>query len=918
MQLENKQFGNYRLTKLLGRGGMAEVWLAMQVTLNREVALKVLNQRQDTENNFVQRFEREAQAVARLEHPVILPVIDYGQSDGYLYIVTPYIRGGNLQEQINRQPLSRGHAFDLFDRVLGGLAFAHRKGILHRDLKPSNILLHEDGRPIIADFGLAKTLTQSIDVSLTETGVILGSPAYMAPEQFMGYADVRSDLYSMGVILYQLLTGHIPYSGTTALEIGMRHMNDPLPLPHPQVPPALEAFLAKALQKHSENRFATAEEMGAGFHAAASLLTPAELALRPVVRVGRPHSPLGPYTPGPYPGERMQMTPTPTPTPGPFLESTTPSEPATSPLIPRVDRARAVEMAAPRSENFPASPSVTPESDLTQFHQPLSQTPPEPALSPNPRSGMGGLKIGLAIALVVLVGLIIGVVFLLPKNSTGPTDVAQTTTQPSRPPVTTAGVSTSAGANLTPGSPGATTALPVTTGSPTTAAPTTAAPTTAPTVGPIATAGLPTPAPLTRLNLTGHAGPINMVSWSPDGRSFVTASDDKTLKIWDTNSGKPTLTLDDKNNPNADRVLSAAWSSDGQYVVFGTADKFVKVYSLKTQAVVDDAKANQAVTSVVMPPDTASFIPYPGPGELDTWHFVQSNRGPKLPLDNGVSVTALAYAPDGKYLAVGLNDGRVVLWDVAADKAQTTARGNLALPDAGPVVALSWTPNGKTLVVGSQKGLAVYPVDVAAGTLGKAAFSQGVPGTVQTLALSADGSRVALGSTSGEVQLFSLETNKRLNLFSSGTATILGLHWSADKEQVQAVVGGAVPALLSFSANRPAARSLKVSLRPLNNTKVIGTGVITEGDDGTVTVTLQIENLDPGQHLAHVHEGSCLQQGPIVYPLTPLQAGPDGKASSTATFKADFNSITGGRYYLNVHNSQGDAIPSASCGEITT
>ncbi len=280
MELHNKQLGSYQLLALIGKGGMAEVWSGTQLSLNREVAIKVIPNKKD-ELRLAERFEREAHAVAQLDHPAILPVIDYGSTDEYLYLIMPYVRGGSLLERIRREPLSRMQALRIFEQTLSGLSYAHRQGIIHRDLKPGNILLYQDNRAVIADFGVAKTLKE--DVSLTQTGVAVGSPEYMAPEQFMGQTTVRTDLYSMGVILYQLLTGRPLYSGTTSWEIAMRHMNDPLPLPHPLIPLPLEQFLNKALQKRPEARFASAEDMEAGLHQAIIHLSQAELDFHPAM-----------------------------------------------------------------------------------------------------------------------------------------------------------------------------------------------------------------------------------------------------------------------------------------------------------------------------------------------------------------------------------------------------------------------------------------------------------------------------------------------------------------------------------------------------------------------------------------------------------------------------------------------------------
>ena len=281
MKLEEKQLGAYRLISLIGKGGFAEVWLAEQLNLNRQVAVKVIPEvpRDLADQHYIERFTREAKAVAQLDHSGILPVIDYGRTDGYLYLVTPYVRGGSLQKRLNHESLRRAEAFDIFERVMEGLAYAHQHGIVHRDLKPGNILLHNDGRAVIADFGVAKIENDTL--ALTQNGMILGSPEYMAPEQLMGYAEYRSDLYSMGIILYQLLTGRVPFTGSTPWEVGIHQLRDAIPLPDVLVPLPMELFLAKALQKRPEERFANAPEMLQAFQKAKGYLTPDELQMRP-------------------------------------------------------------------------------------------------------------------------------------------------------------------------------------------------------------------------------------------------------------------------------------------------------------------------------------------------------------------------------------------------------------------------------------------------------------------------------------------------------------------------------------------------------------------------------------------------------------------------------------------------------------
>ncbi len=281
MKLENKQIGDYRLNSLIGKGGMAEVWLASQMKLNRQIAIKVIPEilADEDEDHFVERLANEAQAIARLEHSNILPIIDFGSSNGFVYLVMPYMRGGSLQQLLNREMLSRHNLAVIYRDILNGLSFIHGNGFIHRDLKPANILFYADGRAVISDFGMAKDVSNK--VQLTMSGFTVGSPEYMSPEQFMGVADSRCDLYAMGVILYQMLTGRVPYSGSTALHVGMRHLNDPLPLPDPLIPVSLEMFLRQALQKKPQYRFDTVQNMTVAFNRAINKLSSEELNFQP-------------------------------------------------------------------------------------------------------------------------------------------------------------------------------------------------------------------------------------------------------------------------------------------------------------------------------------------------------------------------------------------------------------------------------------------------------------------------------------------------------------------------------------------------------------------------------------------------------------------------------------------------------------
>jgi serine/threonine-protein kinase PpkA len=271
---DSKQPGNYELLNLVGKGRLAEVWLARQVHLNFAVALKIITDRRG--NKLLRQFEQEVDVLARLEHPNILTPVDYGNTGDYLYLAMPLATGGSLKTRLTDSQFSQTEALQLFDRILVGLDFAHSNGIIHGDLKPANILFltHDLTRPVISDFGLSNTLNLNEDISLTLTGSITGSPEYMAPEQFTGHTGQASDQYAAAVILFELLTGQNLYQGNTAWELGMRHTNDPLPLPHRRIPACLELFFATALNKSPDRRFKNTKEMRAAFYKAISQPSP--------------------------------------------------------------------------------------------------------------------------------------------------------------------------------------------------------------------------------------------------------------------------------------------------------------------------------------------------------------------------------------------------------------------------------------------------------------------------------------------------------------------------------------------------------------------------------------------------------------------------------------------------------------------
>lgn len=271
--LAGQTLGKYRLVEKLGQGGMAQVYKAYQPDLDRYVAIKVLHPHLTADEEFAARFHREARAIAALEHPNSVRVYDF-DTDGVAFLVMEYLQGTCLKARLH--DLNCRHALmDLGEavRIIGALAdaldYAHRHGVVHRDVKPANVILTTDGRPVLTDFGIARMVDATV---ITGSNGTLGTPAYMSPEQGKGEpGDARSDIYALGVMLYQLCTNHLPFDADTPYAIILKHLTAPLPPPRslrPDLPEAVERVILKALAKDPNDRYQTAGEMGRALRAA--------------------------------------------------------------------------------------------------------------------------------------------------------------------------------------------------------------------------------------------------------------------------------------------------------------------------------------------------------------------------------------------------------------------------------------------------------------------------------------------------------------------------------------------------------------------------------------------------------------------------------------------------------------------------
>ena len=261
--LTGTRVGQYEIVERLGGGGMAVVYRAVQQPLGREVALKALSSELFQDDGFVKRFETEAKTLAKLDHPNILPIYDFELNDGVAYLTMPLIRGGTLRDVLNRGALDTLTAWRYLREIGDGLQHAHDAGIVHRDLKPTNVLIHADGRAMLADFGLARGAGQP--THLTTIGLAIGTPGYMAPEQVMGHdVDKRADVYAMGVLTFEMLTGRLPFIGSNRMEVAYSTVNAPIPSAvkiNAALPDELDQLLAKVLAKDPAQRPQTVREL---------------------------------------------------------------------------------------------------------------------------------------------------------------------------------------------------------------------------------------------------------------------------------------------------------------------------------------------------------------------------------------------------------------------------------------------------------------------------------------------------------------------------------------------------------------------------------------------------------------------------------------------------------------------------------
>ena len=266
--LVGRTIGRYRILEQIGQGGMSSVYRAVDLTTSRTVAIKIISPYLANGAQFQARFEREIRLLRRLQHPHIIPILDYGEAEGLAFIVMPFVASGTLHERLQAGPLDPIRGGRIVDQLASALSYAHENGVVHRDVKPSNVLLDEQGNAVLSDFGFARP--QDTSQNLTGSALI-GTPAYMSPEQCRGEPiDARSDQYSFAIMLYQITTGQLPFDGETPMALAMKHVSVPLPRPRavsPSLPEGVELVLIRALAKDPALRFDSVKDLNRAFQA---------------------------------------------------------------------------------------------------------------------------------------------------------------------------------------------------------------------------------------------------------------------------------------------------------------------------------------------------------------------------------------------------------------------------------------------------------------------------------------------------------------------------------------------------------------------------------------------------------------------------------------------------------------------------
>jgi WD40 repeat protein/tRNA A-37 threonylcarbamoyl transferase component Bud32 len=779
--LIGRQLGQYTIIAMLGSGGMATVYRAQQTSIRRDVAVKVIETKLTDNPEFIRRFEREAQTVANLNHPHILKVFDFGNQDGLIYLVMELQAGGSLAARLKANgKLDAEDVARYLDQIGAALDHAHNRGVIHRDLKPQNVLLDQDNNAILSDFGIARIAGDM--TRMTGSGMAMGTPSYMAPEQWYGRdVDARTDVYALAVMTYELLAGALPFTGDTPPTLMYQHLNDPPPpirrLRH-DLPQSVEKVLIKGMAKRPEARFQSASEFASAFREALSGKTPKGVDIAAAQRPMTPQQ--GTETkvsvPVPRAPERRRpsvliglgaltilvlsaviallllervATPAPLDTTATALSVLVADLPTETPIFtamvtPTATPTFTATATLTPSRTFTPQPTLPPRlaAQATAFSQATFDVQTAaPTLTQAAQRTGDAARIATATAYQA-------------ELSAALTEIAQTLT---------ATVWTKTPTN-TP------TFTPTHTFTPTfTATPTrtfTPSHTPTPTPAPISVANLGSV--VTLQTLTGHAGLVRSVAWSPDGRYLASASADNTIRVRDAGTGQTLRVL----TGHAGTVWSAAWSPDGRYLASGSSDRTVRVLDAADGRLLRTLEGHtNYMSSVAWSPDGRYLASGSRDNTVRVW---DAGTGQLLRTLTGHTnwVNSVAWSPDGRYLASASSDYTVRVWNAGTGQLLRMLTGHTDW-----VRSVAWSPDGRYLASGSDDRT-VRVWDAGTGRLLRTLT--GHTGYVWSVAWSPDGRYLASGSRDNTVRVWDAASGTLLRTLEGHTSGVNSVAWSPD------------------------------------------------------------------------------------------------------------------------------------------
>ncbi len=652
MSTSYPSLGKYQIIQEIGRGGMGAVYKAHDPFLNRTVAIKVLAPHLAWEQAFVDRFLREARAVAQLRHPNIIDVHDVGQDGNSYYFVMAYLPGMSLKDLLSQKGrLQPAQALPILHQLADALDYAHCKGLIHRDVKPANVMFDERGQAVLTDFGIVKAAEES---RLTTTGVSIGTPHYMAPEQIQGKGiDARTDQYALGIIAFEMLAGCVPFDAATTTAVLYKQVNEPPPSVTafcPDLPSAAEAALNRALSKSPAGRFTTCGEFVSALQQA----------------VSQPARPIAP----PAPTQLVRSVESKRQAPPVHHPVAQPQPAATSPAR-KGGGVPVLLLAGTGVVALTLIALVVVALVAVTLSKKPAPTVPQPAAAISPDN---------AAKTVTLARLGIKASNMAFSSdgkwmASGSDDKAIKLWDTSswREAVIFIGRSNRVtsvafspdGKLLASGSDEKTVQL------------------------------WDVPGQREQRTLVGHTGTVWSVAFSPDGKLLASASDDNTVKLWDMSSGREARTL----AGHAGHVYSVAFSPDGKTLASGATDKTIKLWDVSNGRELRVLTGHgDSVNSLAFTSDGKTLASTSRDKTVKLWDV---SNGRELYTLRGHTdwVTSAAFSPDGKILVSGSNDNTIKVWDASGGRELRTLTGH-----TGRVYGVAFLMGDHLLVSGSEDG----------------------------------------------------------------------------------------------------------------------------------------------------------------------------------------------------------------------